>query len=354
MPKNYNLFLKGDVGGWDFNSDWVNYVLDRHKDSEVHVLVNSLGGYTHEGVAISSLFKLHGNVHVHFVGCNASAATIAAMGAKRITIDEDAPFLVHKCLYPIMEWAYMNADELDEHIKKLEAVKKDSETLDSCIAGMYARRCKKPKEDLLALMKVGGWLTPEQALEWGFVDEITHDKDDEKPELSEAAISSLSAAGIPLPPNFNRKKGSIMERFFSFLQSSFSTQAPFNDTEGAQTKSPIMDKLTALSALLGATLAMSDNKLTLSAEQVDKVNDTLDQNKKTIDSLNSSVADKDKEIADLKASIAEKDKTIADLRKVPAASTSEVVDTKKAEDPYAPVSEADALAASKAFMEASL
>lgn len=354
MPKNYDLFLKGGVGDWPFNADMVNYVLDKHKDSEVHVLVDSLGGYTNVAVSISSLFKLHGNVHVHFVGHNASAATIAAMGAKRVTIDEDAAFLVHKCLYPVMEWAYMNADELDDHIKKLEAVKKDSETIDSCIAGMYARRCKKPKEDLLALMKVGGWLTPEETLEWGFVDEITHFDEDEKPELSEAAISSLSAAGIPLPPNFSKKKGSIMERFFAFLQSPFSNQAPDNDTAGASKKLPIMSKLTALCALLGATLAMSDDKLTLSAEQVDKVNTTLDENKKTIDSLNSAVADKNKEIESLKASIAEKDRTIADLRKEPAAPTSSVVDTAKDDDPYAPVSDADALAASKAFMEASI
>lgn len=351
MPKNYNLFLKGDVGGWNFSSDMVNYVLDKNKDSEVHVLVDSLGGYTHEGVSISSLFKLHGNVHVHFVGHNASAATIAAMGAKRITIDEDAAFLVHKCLYPIMEWSYMNADELDDHIKKLEGVKKDSETLDNCVAGMYARRCKKPKDDLLALMKVGGWLTPEQALEWGFVDEITHYADDSKPQISEATLSSLSAAGIPLPPNISRKKGSIMDRFIAFLQTPFSNQTPDDTTPGASKNSPIMAKLTALSSLLGATLAMSDNKLTLSAEQVDKVNDTLDENKKTIDSLNASVADKDNEIAALKSSIAEKDRTISDLRKEPATPTSSVVDTDKDEDPYAPVSEADALAASKAFMD---
>lgn len=356
MPKNYNLFLKGGVGNWDFNADMVSYVLDKHKDSEVHVLIDSLGGYTHVAVSISSLFKLHGNVHVHFVGHNASAATIAAMGAKHITIDEDAAFLVHKCLMPVFEWDYMNADQLDEHIKKLEAVKKDNETIDGCVAGMYARRCKKPKEDLLALMKVGGWLTPEQALEWGFVDEITHYADDEKAELSEAAISSLSEAGIPLPPNLKHKKGSIMERFLAFLQTPFTTtKAPeSNDNEGAAKKSPIMAKLSLLSALLGVTLAMSDDKLTLSAEQVDKVNDTLAENSKTIDSLKSSVADKDKEIESLKASIAEKDRTIADLRKEPAASTSTVADTKKDDDPYAPVSEADALAASKAFMEASI
>lgn len=351
MPKNYNLFLKGDVGGWDFNSDFVNYVLDKHKDSEVHVLVNSLGGYAHEGLSISSLFKLHGNVHVHFIAQNASAATIAAMGAKRITIDADACFLVHKCMNFVFEWDWLNADELDEHIKKLEKMKANQNVLDGCIAGLYAKRCKKSKDELLALMSKDTWMTAQEALEWGFVDEITDDPEDKTQGISDASIASLSAAGIPLPPNFHKKKGSLMERFLSFLQSPFSNQAPDNDTEGAEKKSPIMAKLTALSALLGVTLAMSDDKLTLSSEQVDKVNDALDENRKTIDSLNSSVADKDKEIADLKASIAEKDKTIADLRKEPGANTSEVHDEKKDDDPYAPVSEADALAASKAFLE---
>lgn len=354
MPKNYNLFLKGDVGDWNFSSDMVNYVLDKHKDAEVHVLVNSLGGYAHEALAISSLFKLHGNVHVHYVGMNASAATIAAMGAKRITIDADACFLVHKCLNLVFEWDWMNADELSEHIKQLEKMKTNQEVLDGCVAGLYARRCKKNKDELLELMSKDTWMSAQEALDWGFVDEITNESEDKGIELSQASAASLSAAGIPLPPAYDKQRTSMMERFFAFLKPLFSNQAPDNDTEGAAKKSPIMAKLTALSALLGATLAMSDDKLTLSAEQVDKVNDTLDENKKTIDSLNSSVADKDKEIADLKSSIAEKDKTIADLRKEPAAPTSGVVDTKKDDDPYAPVSEADALAASKAFMEASM
>lgn len=107
MPKKYNLFLKGTVGYWDFNADMVNYVLEKHKDSEVKVLINSLGGDTDTALSISSLFKLHGNVSVHFVGMNASAATIAAMGAKHVSIDADALFLVHKCSVLVFEWDYM-------------------------------------------------------------------------------------------------------------------------------------------------------------------------------------------------------------------------------------------------------
>lgn len=352
MPKNYNLFLKGGVGDWDFNTDMVNYVLDKHKDSEVSVLVCSLGGYTNEAVAISSLFKLHGNVHVHFVGHNASAATIAAMGAKHVSIDEDGAFLVHKCLYPIMEWAYMNADELDEHIKKLESIKKDNETIDSCVAGMYARRCKKPKDDLLALMKVGGWLTPEEALEWGFVDEITHNADDEKPQLTAAAISSLNAAGIPLPPNIKRKKGSVLDRFLAFLQSPFANQAADENAKPTNFSSQMPD-LSPINSILGESIALADDKLTLSAQQVEKLLAAVNADKTAIADKVKAIADKDAEINTLKASVEEKDRTIADLRKEPAAPTSQVVDTDKTDDPYKPVSDAEAIAASKAFLDSS-
>jgi len=77
MPKNYNLYLKGYVGDWNFSADMVNAVLDKHKDKEVCVLIDSTGGRVDTALSISSLFKLHGNVHCHYVGMNASAATIA-------------------------------------------------------------------------------------------------------------------------------------------------------------------------------------------------------------------------------------------------------------------------------------
>lgn len=82
----YNLHLKGYVGGWDFDSDYVDFVLNKNTDKEVAVLIDSLGGQLNTALSISSAFRRHGNVHVHFVGMNASAATIASMGAKRITM----------------------------------------------------------------------------------------------------------------------------------------------------------------------------------------------------------------------------------------------------------------------------
>jgi len=63
-------------------------------------------------------------------------------------------------------------------------------------------------------------------------------------------------------------------------------------------------------------------------------------------------SDKDAEIASLKQQLAERDQTISELRKEPAAPTSAVVESKKEEpDPYAPVSDAQGIAASKEFLE---
>lgn len=357
MPKNYHLFLKGTVGEWNFSSDMVNYVLDKHKAEAVHVLVNSLGGYTSDGLSISSLFKLHGNVHVHYVGMNASAATIAAMGAKRITIDADACFLVHKCMNLVFECDWLNSDEIETRIKALEKMKANQDAIDSCVASMYARRCKKSKEELLALMSKDSWLTAQQALEWGFVDEIT-DRDTDKTEpLSEASLASLASAGIPLPPSASvDRKPTMVERIAAFLQSITHSGVSSDQPEPSPTPSPEMKKFTALSALMGASLsAGADCKFFITEEQATALESAIESNRTSVETLTASVAEKEQTIAQLNAAIAEKDGVIADLRKEPAATTSAVNDEgKDAPDPYAPVSEADAIAASKAFLASTL
>lgn len=51
--------------------------LAKNESKPVNVLIDSLGGSLATGLSISAAFKNHGNVNVHFVGLNVSAATIA-------------------------------------------------------------------------------------------------------------------------------------------------------------------------------------------------------------------------------------------------------------------------------------
>ena len=195
----YHLHLKGYVGGADFNTESVLATLAANPDAEVSVLVDSTGGQLATALSISSAFHRHGKVHVHFSGMNASAATISSLGAQRISMDASALYLVHKCSVAVFEWASMNADQLQEYIDSLDKQKGNLEKLDSHVAAMYAARCRKPQEDLLALMKTGGWLTAKEAKEWGFVDDITEYEEDVKPMMTEALATALATACIPIP-----------------------------------------------------------------------------------------------------------------------------------------------------------
>ena len=98
MPHTqYNLHLKGFVGGADFDRNYVDHVLSQNAGKDVNVLIDSRGGNLATALSIAAAFKNHGKVSDHFVGMNASAATIASLGAAHISIDKNAMYLVHKC-----------------------------------------------------------------------------------------------------------------------------------------------------------------------------------------------------------------------------------------------------------------
>ena len=235
------MHLRGYVGGWDFDAEYVDYILNKYKDQPVNVLIDSLGGELATALSIVASFRRHGNVHVHFVGMNASAATIASMGAKRITMDASAMYLVHKCSVEFIKWASANSDKLAEIIKEAEQKKTDLEKMDLNVAQLYASKCKKKTEDLLALMKKGGWLTAQEAMEYGFVDEITSFDEDEAPIITDSIAADMMASGIPVPSQFihNEEQHTglftrfveSLTRFFSSENKNQNNNNPNNETE---------------------------------------------------------------------------------------------------------------------------
>jgi ATP-dependent protease ClpP protease subunit len=357
---NYQLHLKGFVGGFDFDADYVDYILSKHEGKEVHVLIDSLGGRSNTALSIFSAFKRHGNVNVHFVGMNASAATIASLGAKHITMDASAMYLVHKCSVGFFEWGQLNSDGLQALIDNIEHQKADLDKLDANIAQMYATRCKKEPSELLDLMKVGGWLTAQEALAWGFVDELTDYEDEEAPVLTDTMANAMSAAGIPIPnlPNMNitRQEQSAFAKFMSMLTQYF-TNSKKNEFINSQTSTsnPMKKIFTSICAILACEhLLSNDGKITLDDAQLDAIESAISADKQTINDLNAQIETFKTEkqtFADAKAQLEaekqtlvsekqqlESDKqTLADantqlqaevteLKKKPADSTSQILD----------------------------
>jgi len=291
---NYQLHLKGFVGGYDFDADYVDYILAKNSGKEVHVLIDSLGGKSNTALSIFSAFKRHGNVNVHFVGMNASAATIASLGARHITMDSSAMYLVHKCSIGFFEWGQLNSDGLQALIDNIEHQKADLDKLDANIAQMYATRCHKEASELLDLMKAGGWLTAQEALAWGFVDELTDYEDETAPVLTDAVAMAMADAGIPIPSNFVKAptvEQSAIARFFNSLASFFTGAQRHQITNDQTTNSPNnqtpMKKIfTSICAILACEhLLSNDGKVTLDDGQLEQVETAITTDKQTISQL---------------------------------------------------------------------
>ena len=334
---NYQLHLRGFVGGEDFNTRYVDFILSENEGKEVHVLIDSLGGRSDTALSIFSAFKRHGNVNVHFVGMNASAATIASLGAKHITMDTSAMYLVHKCSVGFFEWGQLNSDGLQALIDNIEHQKADLDKLDANIAQMYATRCKKEPAELLDLMKAGGWLTAQEALQWGFVDELTDYEDESAPVLTDTLASAMSAAGIPIPaiPTIATQDQSAISRFFSAL-----TQFMSKSTQNTKV-TPMKKIFTSICAILSCEHLMSnEGKITLADAQLDALESAIAQDKQTITDLNNQIDTLKSEKQQLesdKQTLADENTQlkaeVTELKKKPADTSQQVLDDKSKEQP---------------------
>lgn len=223
----FHLQLTGYVGSSTFSARTVRSVLAQYPGKHVDILIDSFGGSLPEGLSICGAIRDHGDVTVHFRGMNASAATLASMGAKKISMAQESMYLVHKVSMEFFDWASRNSDQLDDFIKALQSAKDDLDTMDRNIAELYASRCKRPVKDLLDLMKKECWLTAQQALEWGFIDELVADDRQQdakkgKPSISKAQANAFQTLGLPLPPvDIEPESTTIVNRIIEGLKSIF-------------------------------------------------------------------------------------------------------------------------------------
>ena len=341
----YHISLKGYVGGYDFDRSDVDAILAENEGKRVNVLIDSLGGSLATGLSISAAFRNHGDVAVHFVGLNASAATIASLGAAHISIDTGGMYLVHKCSTAFFEWGSLNSDQFATLIADCEKIKADLDKLDLNVAQLYAKKCRKPVADLLALMKVGGWLTAKEALDWGFVDEITDLEDEPAPRLTDALASAMANVGMPIPniPLAETDRDGLFGKFLTAIASLFSAKAE-RQADNKPSSNPISTAMiktyTFLSAILAdKPLTVSNGTASVTAEQLDAIENALADKDKTVNEQKAALEAKD---ADIKA----KDATIGDLQAKlaakPAASTTTVVEQSKPGEKTEPKTEAEA------------
>ena len=128
----------------------------------IEVEINSPGGDVFSGSEIyTALMGYAGGVTTKIVGVAASAASVIAMAGNPAMISPTAEIMIHNVSM------YAGGDYRGhEHAAQMLRDYNDT------IANAYMLKSGMEKGKLLELMNQETWLTPQQALEMGFVDEI--------------------------------------------------------------------------------------------------------------------------------------------------------------------------------------
>lgn len=132
---------------------------------EVEVEINSYGGDVYAGSEIYTALKSYpGKVTTTITGIAASMASIIAMAGDTVRITPTGQIMIHN----VSSYSEGNKRDFEHEAGVLAGY-------DKTLANAYRLKTKLSEEELLDLMDHETWLTPQEALEKGFVDEILFD-----------------------------------------------------------------------------------------------------------------------------------------------------------------------------------
>ncbi len=167
-----DVWIYGDIGD-DFFSDesfsakdLADLTAKLENKTLLTVHINSAGGSVTDGVAIYNLLKNHkAKVITEIDGMALSIASVIALAGDTVKMAGNAFYMIHN------PWSYAvgNAEELRAAADRLDVVR-------NVLVGTYNEKTgdKLTMEEIISMMDAETWFTANQALENGFIDEITN------------------------------------------------------------------------------------------------------------------------------------------------------------------------------------
>lgn len=139
----------------------VQEIIDATPENElIDVYINSPGGHVTAGQEIYSLLRQDKRTRIHIQGMACSSASIIAM-AGHSDMSPVAMLMVHNV---------SGGASGDFH--EMEKAQRELKSMNEALAGAYAEKTGMDMQKLLQLMDKETWLTANQCVELGFVDEI--------------------------------------------------------------------------------------------------------------------------------------------------------------------------------------
>lgn len=165
----FNIDILGEISESVNSYNTVQREINNAKGKELNLVISSGGGSVTEGMAIADLIANYPEeTTATGIGLVASIATVVLLSADKVKMTENAFMMIHR------PWSYTmgNADELEATAELLD--KMEAKLLDIYSAAVYKRRGYQSnlKENITKMMAAETWLTAQEALEFGFIDEI--------------------------------------------------------------------------------------------------------------------------------------------------------------------------------------
>lgn len=139
----------------------------------IDIEINSPGGFVYAGTEIYTALLMHkGEVNITITGLAASMASVIAMAGTKVSMSPVAELMIHN-VSGTAEGDYR------DHEKYARNLKKNNDELSNA----YMLKTGLSKEKLLSLMDDETFLTADEALELGFIDEILTDNQEDEFQL---------------------------------------------------------------------------------------------------------------------------------------------------------------------------
>ena len=179
-----NIQIYGDITSWEwFDTDVSSYTLSKQIEGlecdQINVYINSYGGEVAEGLAIYNQLKRHkAKVKTICDGFACSAASVVFMAGDERVMSTASLLMIHNA------WTYAsgNAKELRKQADDLEKITQAS-------INAYMQEVNITEEELRQMLDDETWISPQEAIEKGFITSIVNEKEAE--QVSQSVKKSL-------------------------------------------------------------------------------------------------------------------------------------------------------------------
>lgn len=171
----------------------------------VNLYINSMGGSVKEALGIHSILQRCPAMTIAYIdGFAASAASVLAMGAKKIIMYRNTAMMIHNARWGV----YGNPMELRKSADDLEVINRAAIESYSMHAGD-----KLPTDKLQQMLDAETWLTAEECISYGLADELGEQEVNIDTALEQFTASAKAAVDGPDAKIFQTAPAFLADRY---------------------------------------------------------------------------------------------------------------------------------------------